>query len=319
MRLRSLVIAISGLLLGAAFPVRAREAVPVILDTDIGGDIDDAFALALALASPEIDLRAVTTVSADAYTRALLACRLLHAAGRDDVPVAAGRPRRSQPDMKGQLEHGLNGSFRNRPVAELAPEFLYRKLQAEPGRLTLVAIGDLTNIGRLLTDHPEVKPWIKRIVLMGGAVRVGYNGKPPVVWEWNIHSDIPAAQVVFSSGVPLLVVPLDATTMVKLEEPMRARTFGSGGRLGRELEALYKLWGKPTPTLFDPVALTLVFNERFCGIEDLRLEVDAGGVTREVAGRPNARVALSIRRDDFLKWYVDRIASSGARGPRLPE
>lgn len=291
----------------------------VIFDTDIGGDIDDAFALALALASPEIDLRAVTTVSADAYTRALLACRLLHAAGRDDVPVAAGRPQRPQPDTKGQFQYGLAGGFPNRPVAELAPEFLYRRLKTEPGKLTLVAIGDLTNVGRLLTDHPEAKPWIKRIVLMGGAVRVGYNGKPPVVWEWNIHSDIPAAQVVFSSGVPLLVAPLDATTMVKLEEPMRARIFASAARLGRDLEALYRLWGKPTPTLFDPVALALVFNESFCGIENLRLEVDAGGITREMKGSPNARVALSIRRDDFLKWYVDRIVSARAGGPRLPE
>ena len=303
-------VVVAGLLLGAVFSAGAQVKVPVLVDTDIGTDIDDAFALALALASPEIELRGVTTVSADAYSRALIACRLLSAAGRGDVPVAAGRPRRSEPERTGQYQYGLEEVFRKRPVAEPASEFLYRELKAEPGALTLVTIGDLTNIGRLLTEHPDAKPWIKRIVIMGGAVRVGYNGKPPAVWEWNIHSDIKAAQVVFSSGVPLVVAPLDATTMVKLEAPMRARIFQSGTRLGRELEILYRLWGKSTPTLFDPVALALSFNQRFCTMEDLRLEVDAEGVTRERAGSPNAHVAVAIRRDEFLQWYVDRIVSA---------
>jgi len=309
MRHRLAVVVILALLPGAALCAGAGERTPVILDTDIGTDIDDAFALALALASPEIELRGVTTVSADAYTRALIACRLLHQAGRDDVPVAAGRPQRTVPETKGQYGYGLKADFPNRPVARLAPEFLYRALEAEPGKLTIVTIGDLTNVGRLLADHPEAKPWIKRIVIMGGAVRVGYNGKPPATWEWNIRSDIKAAQIVFSSGVPLVVAPLDAT-VVRLGEPMRARIFGAGNALGRELAELYRLWGKQTPVLFDPVALTLSFNESFCTIEPLRLEVDAEGVTREVGGRENARVALSIRRDDFLKWYVDRIVSA---------
>lgn len=309
MRHKFAVAAILALLLGAALSKGAGERTPIILDTDIGTDIDDAFALALALASPEIELRGVTTVSADAHTRALIACRLLEHAGRGDVPVAAGRPQRTVPERKGQYEYGLKADFAKRPVAELAPEFLYRKLKAEPGKLTIVTIGDLTNAGRLLTEHSEARPWIKRIVIMGGAVRMGYNGKPPATWEWNIRSDIKAAQVVFSSGVPLVVAPLDAT-LVRLGEPMRARIFTADNALARELHELYRLWGKQTPVLFDPVALTLSFNQSFCILEDLRIEVDAEGVTREVAGSSNARVALSIRRDEFLAWYVDRIVSA---------
>jgi inosine-uridine nucleoside N-ribohydrolase len=302
---RSFTAAIS---LSAALGLQAAPKVPIILDTDIGTDIDDAFALALALSTPEIDLRGVTTVSSDAWGRALIACRFLHAAGRGEIPVAAGRPARAVPESKGQYLYGREGGFPNRPVAEPAAEFLYRKFAAEPGKITLVTIGDLTNAGRLLADHPEAKPWIKRIVLMGGAVRVGYNGKPPAGWEWNIRSDIKAAQVVFASGVPLVVAPVDAT-MVRLEEPQRARIFDSGTVLGRELKALYTLWGKTTPVLFDPVALTLSFRENFCTLEDLRLEVDSEGVTRETGGKPNARVALAIRKDDFLRWYIDRINS----------
>jgi len=303
-----LIAAVAGVLwAGTSAPV---AAVPVILDTDIGTDIDDAFALALALASPELALRAVTTVSGDAYGRALIVCRMLEAAGRADIPVAAGRPPRTQPETKGQYQYGREPDFSKRPVLELASEFLYAKLKAEPGKITLVTIGDLTNVARLLTDHPDAKPWIRRLVIMGGAVRVGYNGKPPASWEWNIRSDIKGAQVVFSSGVPLVMAPLDATTMVKLEEPLRRRIFSAGTPLANQLHELYRLWGKVTPTLFDPVAVTLSLNESFCEMENLRIEVDDQGITREVQGEPNARVAVSIQKDDFLEWYVRRVVSA---------
>lgn len=87
--------------------------------------------------------------------------------------------------------------------------------------------------------------------------------------------------------MPLTVAPLDAT-VARLVEPLRRRIFDAGTPLTRQLHALYLRWGKDTPVLFDPVALTLSFNERFCTFEDLRLEVDAGGFTREVPGQPNA-------------------------------
>lgn len=291
---------------------------PIILDTDIGTDIDDVFALTLALASPEVDLRAVTTVSADAYGRALIACRFLESVGRADIPVAAGRLQRAKPEEKAQYQYGLEPSFRKRPVSELAPQFLYRQLKAQPGELTLVTIGDLTNLGLLITQHPDAKPWIKRVVMMGGAVRVGYNAKPPVVWEWNIRSDIKAAQAVFSSGIPIVMAPLDATTMLKLEEPMLNRIFGAGTGLSSQLHALYRLWGKTTPTLFDPVAVTLTFDESFCAMENLRIQVDDRGFTREIPGEPNARVAIAIQKDRYLEWYCDRVTrglpASGAKG-----
>ncbi|HMF16158.1 MAG TPA: nucleoside hydrolase, partial [Gemmataceae bacterium] len=278
--------------------------IPVLLDTDIGDDIDDAFALALVLQSPELDLRGVTTVFGDAHTRALLVCRLLHGVGRDDIPVASGSPPRARPEIRGQFQYALRPCFRNRPVRESAVEFLYKQLKARPGKLTLLAVGPLTNMSSLLRKHPNCKPWIKRIVLMGGAVRVGYKNKPPVEVEWNIKCDIKAAQTVFQSGVPLVVAPLDATTSLKLEEARRNRLFATGTALTWQLQALYQLWDQPTPTLFDPVAAALCFEEKFCTLEPLRLEVDDRGFTRPVKGKPNARVAMSIRRPEFLNWLV---------------
>jgi inosine-uridine nucleoside N-ribohydrolase len=288
--------------------------IPVILDTDIGDDIDDAFALALILQSPRLDLRGVTTVFGDAHTRALLVCRFLHAVGRPDVPVASGSPERSRPDFRRQLQYGLRPRFRKRPVRETAVEFLYHQLKTEPKKLTLVAVGPLTNLAELVTKHPECKPWIKRIVLMGGAVRVGYNNKPPVEVEWNIKCDIKAAQTVFRSGVPLVVGPLDATTNLKLKASQRRQLFAAHTALTWQLQALYQLWDKPTPTLFDPVAVTLCFEEEFCTMKALRLKVDNQGFTRQVKGKANARVATSIRRDKFLEWCLQRLLWTGKKG-----
>jgi purine nucleosidase len=297
----------------AGTPKTKKKAIPIILDTDIGTDVDDAFALALILASPELELCGVATVGSEPRTRALIVCRFLAAAGRHDIPVAAGATPQPAEDIEKQGRYVKASGDRlprmSQPVKETAVEFLYQKLKARKRELTLLAIGPLTNIARLLREYPDCKPWIKRIVMMAGSVRVGYKDKSPPETEWNVRCDIAAAKAVFASGVPLVVAPLDATAMVKLEEPLRRRLFGPKTPLTEQVRALYQLWGEQTPTLYDPVAVMLCFQERFCTMENLRLEVDDKGQTRIVKGEANARVATAIRSDDFLKWYVDRVAA----------
>jgi purine nucleosidase len=297
--------------LTAETPTAKKKTIPILLDTDIGTDVDDAFALALVLASPELDLCGVTTVGTDPRRRALLACRFLAAAGRSDIPVAAGAPPQPAEEIEKQGRYA-NPPGDRRPhasqlVKETAVEFLYQQLKARRGEFTLLTIGPLTNIARLLREHPDCKPWIRRIVMMAGSVRVGYKGKAPPEVEWNVRCDIPAAQAVFASGVPLVVAPLDATTMLKLEGPLRRRLFRAATPVTEQVRMLYELWGGRTPTLYDPVAVALCFDENFCTMEDLRLEVDAQGRTTIVKGAANARVATAIRGEDFLKWYVDRM------------
>jgi hippurate hydrolase len=282
--------------------------VPVLFDTDIGDDIDDAFALALLLASPEIDLRGVTTAYGDTDTRAWIACRMLDAAGRKDVPVAAGRPAKLDGEPRGQMSYGALVPGVRAPEKESAVKFLYRQLRAHPGELTLLAVGPLTNISDLLTQHPDCKPWIKRLVIMGGSVRIGYDGKPTPEVEWNIKCDVKAAQTVFASGVPLVVAPLDATGTVALGPDARRRVFESRSSLGEPLGTLYKLWGEKTPVLFDPVAAALCVTERFCTMEELCLVVDEKGNTRIGEGKANACVATAIRGDEFVDWFVGRLA-----------
>jgi hypothetical protein len=197
----------------------------------------------------------------------------------------------------------------------LAVELLYRQLKARPGEITIITVGDQTNLGELITRHPEAKPWIRRVVMMGGSVRVGYGGQPPPEREWNIRSDPKSTQIVFRSGIPLVVAPLDAT-LVRFLEPLRRRVFETPNALSQGLWSLYKLWGKQTPTLFDPVAVTLAFNESFVTTEQLRIEVDDQGFTREVPGESNCRVAMGIRTEAFLEWYVERIVGFKPDGPK---
>ena len=299
-----------------------RERIPILLDTDIGSDVDDAFALGLALASPTLDLRGVTTVSGDAENRAWIVCRLLTAVGRRDIPVAWGRDPQPDQPVNWQIQYRRHPAvIYNRsvkPVKASAVELLYSRLKAEPGKLTIVAVGPLTNVARLLTEHPDCKPWIKRIVLMGGSVRVGFAPKSPPEAEWNIKLDVVAAKTVFMSGIPLVVAPLDATASLQLKEPLLGKLFAACTPLTLQIQALYQLWEKPTPILFDPLAVALVGNQQFCTMEDLHLEVDDQGLTRIGKGLPNARVATAVKADEFLTWYVDTVSKGQPVFPNSP-
>jgi inosine-uridine nucleoside N-ribohydrolase len=308
-----------------AAPVAAAEPppekVPILLDTDLGSGVDDAFALALALASPEVELAGVTTVGEGAEDRAWMACRFLTAAGKRDVPVAWGRDPQPAEPIANQIQYRRHPAVvfnrTAKPVKESAVDFLYARLKDRRGELTVVAIGPLTNVARLLADHPDCKPWIKRIVIMGGAVKIGYDGKAPAA-EFNVKSDVLAARAVFASGVPLTVVPLDATVPLKLEEPLRKKLFAACTPLTFQVQALYQLGDEPTPTLFDPAAVALSFSDKHFTLDDLCLEVDDEGVTRVGKGKANARVATAVKADEFLKWYVERVAAGEAALPKPP-
>lgn len=299
-----------------------RERIPILLDTDIGSDVDDAFALGLALTNPALDLRGVTTVSGEAENRAWIVCRFLTAVGRRDIPVAWGRDPQPDQPVNWQIQYRRHPAViynRNvKPVKESAVELLYSRLKAEPGKLTIVAVGPLTNVARLLNEHPDCHLWIKRIVLMGGSVRVGFAPKSPPEAEWNIKLDVAAAKTVLTSGIPLVVAPLDATASLQLQEPLLGKLFAACTPLTLQIQALYQLWEKPTPILFDPLAVALVGSEQFCTMEDLHLEVDDRGMTRIGKGPPNARVATAVKADEFVKWYVDTVSVGEPVLPKEP-
>jgi inosine-uridine nucleoside N-ribohydrolase len=302
-------------------PSRAADKVPVLIDTDIGSDIDDVFALALAVASPEVELVGVTSVGTAADDRAWLVCRFLTQVGVKNVPVAIGNapPEKTEIDWQIQYRRHPAAIFNrtSKPVKESAQELMARLAKAHDGKLVVVCLGPLTNVARFIKEHPDEAKKVARFVVMGGSIATGYDGAPKPEPEWNIKCDVPAAKAVFASGLPLTVIPLDATATVKLEKPAREKLWAAHTMLTWQVQNLYELWDKETPVLFDPVAVAAVFNEKHLTMKELRLEVSDTGLTLAKDGKPNARVATAIKADEFVKWYVERVRAFGTE--TLPE
>jgi purine nucleosidase len=296
-------------LLGAG--CAAEPALPVILDTDIGTDIDDAYALAQVVQSPELKLLGVTTVSGDAVARVRLAAKLLAVAGRGDVPVYAGISTATQYMKQTEWAAG----FASPALHETGGvEFLREQINARPGEITLIAVGELTNVAALLESEPGIAKKIKAIALMGGSIRRGYAPGSKPEPEWNIKSNAAAARVVFSSGVPLLVTPLDSTADLKLTPEMRVRIFSRGTPLNDALAALNSIWRHTNtwkgvdPTLYDNLAVALVASPGIVPLASLHLKVEPDGLTKAIAGQPpNAQVALTAEPAAFLRYFTERL------------
>jgi inosine-uridine nucleoside N-ribohydrolase len=318
MKKSRLAIAIAALALSIPpFHVSAQPAPSaaqlVILDTDIGDDIDDAFALALILRSPELHLLGIETAFGDTELRARLVDRYLAAVGRTDIPVLAGVP--------GKPTHFTQAAYARRSPARKhddAVQFLLSQIRQHPGQITLVAIGPLFNIQAAIAQDPATFRQLKRVVLMGGSVYRGYDNRKagagnehtPPSPEWNILCDPAGAQTLFASGVPVYVMPLDST-QVRLELPALGSVLSHGSPLTDQLTLLYHQWSGDAewrwPTLFDPVAVTYSFRPDLCPAKPLRLEVDDKGFTRPVSGTPNVQVCLQSDEKGFLDLLVSRI------------
>jgi inosine-uridine nucleoside N-ribohydrolase len=284
------------------------QRTPLLLDTHFGSSIDDAYALALALASPEIDLQGITTVGKDAEDRAWMICRFLTAVERRTIPVAWGRGKQTGLPIADFIQYRRHPAVifnrTSRPVKTAAVDFLYARLKGNPGKFTLLVLGPLTNIAQLLRQHPDCKPLIKRIVLSRKA--------------GNIKADIPAAQTVFSSGVPLLVASSDPKALPKLNRPLQHKIFAACTPLTFQLQALHQLSLESTTALFDPLAVGLCIDQKYCKVEARRLQIDDKGVLRPRKGKPNARMAMAYQGEKFHPWFIGRLTAGKSVLPRAP-
>jgi inosine-uridine nucleoside N-ribohydrolase len=302
---------------------------PVIIDCDPGHD--DAMALLLAVASPELELVAVTTVAGNQTLDKVTAnaVRVLDVVGADDVPVAAGADRalihRARVASEVHGETGLDGP--DLPPPSRAPEPLHaveliaRELRKRP--LTLIAVGPLTNIALLLATHPELAPKIERIVLMGGAIGLG-NVTPSA--EFNIWADPEAAARVFGSGLELTMVGLDVThrAMFSTERAEALRDRGRAGAVVADLHVFYRrfheqLYGHSDVPVHDAVAVAHVIRAGVIGTEHLPVEIDVTqgpcrGRTvvdqlRRTGLEPNAHVSTEVDAGGFIDLLTERISA----------
>jgi inosine-uridine nucleoside N-ribohydrolase len=296
----------------------------ILLDCDPGHD--DAIALLLALASPELELLGVTTVAGNQTLDKTTAnaLRVLEHVGRDDVPVAAGaeRPLVREPFVAAYVhgETGLDGPdlppARGKPVEQHAVDFLAERI--EPG-VVLVPTGPLTNVALLLARYPEKRP--DRIVLMGGSIAEG-NVTPAA--EFNIWCDPEAAARVFTSGIDLTMVGLDVTHKALFTERHAERLEGRAGTMVRELLAFYnrfhrEVYGFDGSPIHDALAVASVFRPDLVATKERGVKIDTeselsrGRTLVDLWGRakwaPNCHVGVDVDADGFCELLIERINS----------
>jgi purine nucleosidase len=303
------------------------SATKILLDCDPGHD--DAIALLLALASPELELLGVTTVAGNQTLDKTTAnaIRLLEFVERTEIPIAAGADR---PLVREQYvaayvhgETGMDGPdlppAQGAPLDRHAVDFLADRIREHDGGVTLVPTGPLTNVALLLALHPDARP--ERIVLMGGAIAEG-NVTPAA--EFNIWADPEAAARVFASGIDVTMVGLDVTHKALFTSAHVGRLAGRVGGMVAELlrfyghfhKEVYNFDGSP---IHDAVAVAHVIRNDLVKTERLNTEIDVESelcrgrtvvdIWRRSGREPNSHVGVDIDADGFLDLLVERLNS----------
>jgi inosine-uridine nucleoside N-ribohydrolase len=303
------VLALSCAVLAQAAPQK------VIVDMDIGDDIDDAFALGLLLQSPEIDIVGITTAWGDTALRAQLLERMLRETGHRNIPVAQGIRTTGNPQPFTQARYAQRGQL---PAKIDAVDFMLDQIKRQPGEITLLALGPLTNIGAAIARDAATFSKLKQVAMMGGSVRSGYRKSQyvparPADKEYNIVSDIGGAQKLFTSSVPIVMMPVDST-QIRLDEVERNALLGHGSPVTDQLTLLYhqwinayQPWSSNMPSLFDVVPVAWMIDPSVCPVTPLRIVVDSEGYTREQPGKPNAQVCLGSDQKRFFDIFMPRL------------
>lgn len=323
----------------------------IIIDTDPG--VDDAMAIFLALRSPELKVEAITAVSGNVPLEMTLpnALRLAEIAGRTDIPIAGGA---SVPLVRrlitAKYVHGNNGlggvdfpAPTLKPVAESATQLISRIVRANPGQITIVAVGPLTNIGTLLRADPEIARMIPQIVIMGGSLSGG-NITPAA--EFNLYVDPEAARIVFDAGIPLTMVGLDVTEKVLLREEHivileRAQnpvSQAAGKIMRATLNRAHKGIDATVIAMHDPLTVASLIDPKLLKLQDYYVEVETEGeftagmtvgyahapvrpsapMTSATAALPdpdtsfhsNAKVAVGVDPERFFSLLMSRLTAA---------
>jgi inosine-uridine nucleoside N-ribohydrolase len=292
------------------------EGLPTILDTDIGTDIDDTWALGLLLKSPELGLKLVTTATQDTAYRASIVARMLEIAGRTDVPVGLGPSESSSRGPQNPWVMDYELSSYPGVVHEDGVAALVDTIMSSDERVTLITIGPLTNIALALEREPRIASRA-RVVAMLGSVRVGYDGQPNPVPEYNVAQDVPACKAVFAAPWEITLTPLDTCGTVILDGDRYSALARSTDPLVEAIIENYETWnfarGQTTrpvksSVLFDTVAVYLAIAESLAKIENLKIGFDDAGQMHVVKGGTQCRCATSWRDfGAFLDWLTARL------------
>lgn len=303
----------------------------IIIDTDPG--IDDSLAILLALASPEITLEGLTVVHGNCSMEqgTLNALAVLELANAEHIPVAKGcELPLVQASLLAPETHGDTGlgyaqlpEPGSRPIVQHGCDFLIEKIMSNPGMITLVTIGPLTNVALAIRKEPRIVQAVKEIFVMGGAIR--HEGNTTPLAEFNTYVDPHAAHIVYHSGMPITLTPLDVTYQCVLlandvERTKEAESdipsfIADATRFYMEFHDEYQ--GIVGCVVNDPLTLALTFAPELCDYDEYYVDVDlSGGVSMgktfadfyKITGKPaNMKVALGVRPRDFIELFVERM------------
>lgn len=288
--------------------------IPVILDTDLGDDIDDTWALAMLLGSPQVDVRLIVTAYGDTPTKTRLAAKILERMGRTDIPLGTGVKTNDKPINQLEWLGDYSLSEYKGTVIEDGVGAMIDHITRAPKPITLCVIGPQSNIKAALERDPSIAK-NARVVTMAGSVHIGYEGKQGRQPEWNVKADVPAAQAVFAAPWEITMAPLDICGTLRLRGERYRAVTASKNPLAVVTIENYDKWTNrkhhpedSSSVLFDTAATYFVFDESLAHIETIKLSIDKDGNTvPDENGRP-VRCGMSwTDRDAFEDLLVDTL------------
>jgi len=318
----------------------------LIIDTDIGTYYDDAFAVLFAVQSPEVKVEAVTTVYGDVDLRARIACKILEVAGHSEIPVAAGvgKPIRGEALMFGFEGTNIldDGEAKKKPEKMHAVDLIIQKVMENPGEVTLITLGAVSNVAAALIEEPGIAKAAKRLIMMGGVIvpivdKKGITRSP--IEEYNFNNDPGATEIVFNSEITKFLVPIDVTLKVPLKpsqiETIRKADTPICHQVSRILDVwpeqerlIYLSVGIPTEFtgiwLHDPLTIGVSFDPSLVTVARLHVAAEYAPtlIPRDLLIRydilrtipkkrpPNMDVAVSVDADRFTDLFTRRITGS---------
>lgn len=287
---------------------------PVILDTDIGTDIDDTWALGLMLKSPELDVKLITTTTGDTHYRAKIVCKMLDIAGRADIPVGIGIVQEMDLLAKKQAQwvEDYNLDQFQGKVHENGIEAMIRTIMDSPDVIKLICIGPLTNIKVALDREPDIVKYA-HFIGMQGSIDRGYNGQEGVTAEYNVAKDIPSAQKVLTAEwQSITITPLDTCGLINLQGSRYQAVKKCQNPITAAVIENYCKWNKPdknfereSTVLFDTVAIYLALSEEYLVMKEMKIKVGDDGKMREDNSGRSMNVAIDWENQNaFLDFLV---------------
>ncbi|MEW6235002.1 MAG: nucleoside hydrolase [Candidatus Omnitrophota bacterium] len=298
--------------------------IPVILDTDIGDDIDDTWALSFILCSPELDLKMVVTDSHNTAARAKIVAKFLESVSRDDIPIGIGSKQDDNigPQAKWAEEYELTKYYST--IHQDGVQAMIDLIMSSKEKITLIVIGPCPNIQEAIKREPAIIDKV-RVCAMSGSVKIGYGGVLSPDAEYNVRDNVPASQAMYGAGWDIAIAPLDTAGLVAIRGEKYLQLFHDPNPVIETLMMNYREWVKQgkhqidpsvrSSTLFDVVAAYMAFSEELCVVDDLNLKVENKGYT--VVDPKAKKVRAAVKWKDLGK-FEDLVVQRLKKGVAYP-